>query len=632
MVHSEGWRVSGEAGGERRSLAREHRAAARAEGGGSSAEPRGLGAVGGSGLGGSGLGGSGLGGSGLGGRSRRARWRVAPVFSAWAVLLYACGTNNTYYVEQHIHLGPDAGVASPAPVAPLEPPESSEPAPVDPRPGIEASAEGETPLAGEVDAGSPLSTLGVPAADVSPGALALDVFGALGNHYWFQVSSGQVELMNAPYLGGGNYGDLYTPQGSPEPSFVDHLFVTSAGEASHTADFGKVQVRLVGQSTGRPWTENTLPNFKLDVDEFVEKGRIGGLEHLRLNNAVVGSIYREKLTFDLYRALGYPAPRTAYAWVSASVWGAGIDVPYIAVEAYKPQFCELREAELGGGCVNMWEFYGDIGAGILGLADNCQFSECEPTRALEFEDAVAATPFGDGYKAELMDWVDWDAFHRFQCLSWILETGDDALHNLNNFVLVERADGRFQHLPYSVDISLGQDWYPVVPLGGANTLAMGCQSDAECWADTIATCEVLIDAFTNAAPVAMLDAINTELEQAGMLRPGDGGRYTALRRHIEQRLVDLPVELEDNRDGPSFGEECPYPLLQCGDSCVLYPEDCVVCEPAAPEELPEDDDGASGDDAADAGVDESAPDDNGPDDNGEACLPPIDVYGQPVLF
>jgi hypothetical protein len=612
MVHNEGWRVSEQSRGEPRSVSGEHRAAARGEGGGSSGELSCLDAVA---------------GSGLGGSRGRARWRAAPAFSAWVVLLYACGTNNSYYVEQHIHLGPDAGVVS---TAPLEPPGQSEPAPVDPRPGIEASAEGEAPLGGEVDAGIPLASLGMPVADVSPSALAVDVFGVLGNHYWFQVSPEQLELMNAPYLG-GNYGDIYTPYGSPEPPYVDHLWVTSAGDAPHTADFGKVQVRLVGQSTGRPWTEDTLPNFKLDLDEFVEKGRIGGLEHLRLNNAVVGSIYREKLTFDLYRALGYPAPRTAYAWVSGSVWGADIDVPYIAVEAYKPQFCELREADLGGGCVNMWEFYGDIGAGALGVADNCQFSDCEPTRALEFEDAVAATPFGDGYKEALVDWLDWDAFHRFQCLSWILGTGDDVLHNLNNLVLVERADGRFQHLPYSVDISLGQEWYPVVPLGGSSTLAMGCQSDTECWADTIATCEVLIDAFTNAAPVAMLDAIHAELEQAGMLRSGDEARYTALRRHIEQRLVDLPLELEDNRDGPSYGEGCPFPLLQCGESCVLFPEDCVLCEPAPPEELPEDDDGAAGD-IADAGADESTPDDTGPDDNGEACLPPIDVYGQPVLF
>src|SRR5688572_786261 len=101
MVHSEGWRVSNESGDEGRSVSREHPAAARAEGGGSSGEPRGLGAAG---------------GAGFGGRRRRARWCVAPAFTAWAVLLYACGTNNSYYVEQHIYPeGPDAGVASPAP-------------------------------------------------------------------------------------------------------------------------------------------------------------------------------------------------------------------------------------------------------------------------------------------------------------------------------------------------------------------------------------------------------------------------------------------------------------------------------------------------------------------------------------
>src|SRR5688572_12621232 len=130
MVHSEGWRASGESGGEPRSGSREHRAAARAVAG-SSGEPHRLGAVG---------------GSGLSSSHCRARWRAAPAFAAWAVLLNACGTNNSYYIEQHTHLGPDAGAVS---TAPLEPPGPSEPAPVDPRPDVEASGEGEAPLAGE---------------------------------------------------------------------------------------------------------------------------------------------------------------------------------------------------------------------------------------------------------------------------------------------------------------------------------------------------------------------------------------------------------------------------------------------------------------------------------------------------
>jgi CotH protein len=576
-----------------------------------------------------------------GGRRVKAGLRGWRLEWACALSLFACGTNNTYY-EEHIHIEgagdagvPSSGVPSSGEHGEVAPPPDAGGV----RPTALGSSEGLTPIGSGLgaDAGVSLLSPGAPQADVVASALAVDVFGALGNRYWFEASSEQVEKMNAPYLGNGGYGDIYSPHGgSGAVTYVDHLLVTSAGEAAHTADFGKVQVRLVGQSTGRPWTEDALPNFKIDSDEFLEGNRIGGVKHMRLNNAVVGSIFREKLTYDLYNALGYPAPLTNYAWVSGSVWGPGVSVPYIAVESYKPQFCKLREAELGGGCVNMWEFYGDLGTGVLGFEENCQFSECDPTRGLEFEDLVSSTPPGEGFEAALADWFDWDAYHRFQCLSWILETGDDAIHNLNNFVLVERADGKFQHLPYSVDISLGQEWYAQVPLAGYNVISSGCQSDSQCWAETIAACEVLVDAFAAAGPVERLDAIYAELDGAGMLREGDEGRYKSLRRHIEQRLLDLPGELDANRNGPDIEIYCPYPLVQCGDSC-LYPEECAVCEaPPVEEGGGEAGEEPAGGDAApgpDAGVEVPGGEEPGaeepppPDEGGQACLPAINLYG-----
>jgi len=190
------------------------------------------------------------------------------------------------------------------------------------------------------DGGTPASP-GAPIADVAPEDLQLDVFGAVGNRYWLDATEQQVALMNAPFqpsVAGPFEGDLYNPY-SPAPiTFADHLFVTANGDPLHTADFGKVQVKLIGQSTGRPWTVHSLPNFKIDADEFVAKNRIGGVEHLRLNNAISGNIFREKLALDLYRALGYPAPRANHAWVSGSVWGPEVRVPYVAVEAYERQF------------------------------------------------------------------------------------------------------------------------------------------------------------------------------------------------------------------------------------------------------------------------------------------------------
>jgi hypothetical protein len=558
--------------------------------------------------------------------------------AALVALLAACGTNNTYY-EEHIHIeggGADAGAPAQEPDEPTTSgdPDSGDGSGEGREPTTPAASEGLSPVDLEPDGEVPALSPGAPGADVAPAALAIDVFGTLGNHYWFEASEAQVEKMNAPYSGGfGGYGDIYTPSGGGSVTFVDHLFVTTAGEDPHTADFGKVQVRLVGQSTGRPWTLDSLPNFKIDSDEFVAGNRIGGVKHMRLNNAVVGSIFREKLTLDLYRELGYPAPQATYAWVSGSVWGPSIDVPYIAVESYKPQFCKLREAELGGGCVNMWEFVGDLGYGLLGYAENCQFSECDPTRALEFELDAIQTPPGPGFKETLSEWLDWDAFHEFQCLSWILATGDDALHNQNNFVLMERTDGKFQHLPYSIDISLGQEWYPQVPLAGGNLLSQGCQSDPECWDDTLAMCEVLVDSFIDLNPIAMLDQTYALLSQQGMLRDGDEDRYRSLSSYLARRIEELPLELEQNRENgpPPVGVFCEYPYIQCGDVCML-PEECYLCEPD-PDPLPDAGVGEVEEAARGAAADVALPDPGVPLPPDvpppQQCLPPIDIYPMP---
>lgn len=425
----------------------------------------------------------------------------------------------------------------------------------------------------------------------------VDVFGVVGNRYWFGVSAEQLAEMNegtnngGPVFDGPLNGDIYTP-GGQTANFVDHLWVTSAGPDTGIADYGKVQVKLAGQSTMRPWSKRSIPNFNVDSNEFVDKQRIGGFEHLRFNNGQVGSIFREYLTLELYKELGYPAPLVTFAWVSSNVWGGDVEIPYVLVERYKRSFCARGDA-FGGKCENMWEFVGDIGQkqdpnpgplppkpgnapSVFDDPNNCQFSECDNTRVKQLEQLIDETPPGEGFKAATEALIDWPAFHRFQCLSWVLATGDDTLHNSNNVVLAERADGKFQYLPYSVDISLGQDWYLSVPLPGTSNIARGCQADKACWADTIAACEDVLGDFVKAKPIAMLDDLFDLLDAEGMLRPGDEARYELLRAWFEERLVALPDELEENREGPVL---CTGGTVDCGGSC-LPPEQCgIVCEP-----------------------------------------------------
>jgi hypothetical protein len=529
----------------------------------------------------------------------RLRRTSASAIVGWALIAAGCdGTHvtNNYYTQAP---KPDAGEPDAAADAGVLPGETSEPETSAPNPTSEptldaggtADAGGGESTVGEtsapsVDAGGDATDLG-DAGDggsgITPENLELDMFGTYQNTFKFVVSDEQLSIMNQRYNGGGGpiylygnqYGDIYQPGGNAggDTTFVDHLFATNT--VGETADFGKTEVKLVGESTGRAWTTSSLPNFRVDTNEFTKGQKLGGYENVRFNNAIVGSIFREKFTFDFYRDLGYPAPQATYAWVQTSVWGDEVKVPYVAVEVYKRDFCKNREEYFGGECPNMWEFPGDFGQGRFTDPEACQFSECDATRVSELDAIVADTRPGPGYKEALAEYLDWDSFHEFQCLSWIFVTGDDALHNMNNFVLVERPDGKFQYLPYSIDISFGQDWYRYVELPGQNTVARGCQADPDCWADTVATCDVLLDAFEAAEPLTRLDNLYSELDTAGMLRNGDEDRYQDMRRYIEERLTNMPGELDALREGP-YANGCPEGQIMCGNYCA-YQWDCYLC-------------------------------------------------------
>lgn len=503
-------------------------------------------------------------------------------------LLFALGacSEKNYYTENVYVRSPDAEAPPPTPSVEDEAGAPQE-AGVDPAPVGDAGSEpsngdgGAEPPAEEAGVPDRPNMEGAPTPNTSAAELDLDVFGVIGNRYWFATDPKQVEAMNGLHNGPGfpifnQYGDIYTPGGEGDKTYVDSLFVTTAGPEPLTADFGKIQTRLIGQSTSRPWSPTTLPNLRLNMDGYTDGMRLGGFEHVRFNNNLVGSIFREKLTLDLYRAMGYPAPLATFAWVGSNVWGEDLAIPYTLTEVYKKSLCKRHADDLGGGCVNMWEFAGDLGWGALGSPDTCQTDECDPGRALDLETLLLDTPPGPGFKDDMKDWIAWDEFHQFQCLSWILATGDDALHNQNNVLLVERADGLFQYLPYSVDISLGQDWYPTVELPGHNLVSTGCQNDEACWADTIATCKSMLEEFADLDPIGRLDTMYSDLEAEGMLRGGDEGRYESLRSWFERRLEDMPLELEGYRELPLT---CGYPYVMCDGECVLEGECYGGCVP-----------------------------------------------------
>jgi hypothetical protein len=388
----------------------------------------------------------------------------------------------------------------------------------------------------------------------SSDSFSIDVFGEVGNVYEFSVSSEQAQKMEETVE---NSEDQYPPPGGG--TFADALVVRARNGTSR--HYGKTGLRIIGQSSRRDWDH--IPSLKLDVDKFVPSApKIGAWERLRMHNGQVGGIFREAVALRVWRALGYPTPLTNFVWVRSSVWGDGIGVPYTLVENYKRDWCERT---LPNGCLNMWEGAGDIGS----LNSMCQLSSCDNARLESLQAAMNEAMPGPGYRAALESFIDWPAFEKFQCLSWMTATGDDYIHNLNNTVLVERPDGKFQLLPYSTDISAGQSWYPSVGLPGISALAIGCQADPLCWSKLLTTCATLVDQFDELKTASsILAPIYAELNAQGMLRERDEERFAELSQWYEER----PKQLRD---------DAIWTATPCQDDsqCVAAPNGASKCHP-----------------------------------------------------
>jgi spore coat protein CotH len=85
-------------------------------------------------------------------------------------------------------------------------------------------------------------------------------------------------------------------------------------------DFTNVAVRYKGNGTYLNSQRGMKRPFKIDLNKFTKGQRLAGRGTLNLHNMIVDDSYMsDSLGYELFRAAGVPAPRTAYARVFASV-------------------------------------------------------------------------------------------------------------------------------------------------------------------------------------------------------------------------------------------------------------------------------------------------------------------------
>jgi hypothetical protein len=115
-----------------------------------------------------------------------------------------------------------------------------------------------------------------------------------------------------------------------------------------------------------------------------------------------------------------------------------------------------------------------------------------------------------------------------------------------------------------------------VLLLGSSALASGCQSDPQCWDETIAACEDLIERFDKLNPELIVDETVETLSDLDMMRSGDAERAQEIREWYVQRQLDLPAELERFRYIPDINGNCPEGLEPCDDGGCGTHEQCLV--------------------------------------------------------
>lgn len=211
----------------------------------------------------------------------------------------------------------------------------------------------------------------------------------------------------------------------------------------------------------------TKPGLRIDMDEFMDGGRLRGRELLTLNNTPQDpTMMRTCLAYEVFAAAGVPAPACAFAHLVVNGEDLGL---YAHVETPDSDFIERvagdRDAPFFEGTLS------DLTAGWTATFD----PDSDGAYPALLDAAVAAVDSGD--LDEIGRHIDLPAFYRFWAAEVLVGHWDGYGWNRNNYyVVIDPADGLLRFVPWGPDaafsdLSLGvsSDW---IALSSALPLAL----------------------------------------------------------------------------------------------------------------------------------------------------------------
>ncbi|HMI93110.1 MAG TPA: CotH kinase family protein [Polyangiales bacterium] len=232
----------------------------------------------------------------------------------------------------------------------------------------------------------------------------------------------------------------------------------------------RVGVRFKGHRSLRKWSSK--PAFKLDFDKYTKGQTLLGLRSLVLNNMVDDpTMAREALGYEVFRALGTPAPRTGYAELNVNGQRFGL---YTVLEPPDAPFL-ARHFERDDGPLYEGEYGCDLEpdhVAELGLEHGDDRDRSSLRALVEAADGPIAAML-DGEHAPL----DPERFFAFLAAGAWLADFDGYRHAHNYRLYYDPGARRWSLMPWGLDRVLERD---MSVFDSHERLASKCFADRDC--------------------------------------------------------------------------------------------------------------------------------------------------------
>jgi len=296
--------------------------------------------------------------------------------------------------------------------------------------------------------------------------------------FHIEMTAKEYEAMQPPPNAGGGFGFGFPGQPMPKAPEkkpgdrethrsvfgtefpVAHATIRTEG---HTAT--NVAIRYKGNSTYLATARSLKRSLKIDVNEFEEGQKFLGVKTLNLHSGVHDPAkLREAITYEIFRAAGAPAPRTAFAEVTLTVPGKydkellgfytfteQVNKPFLERHFKTDKGLLMKPERIRG-----LDFAGDTWEPLKAAYQPKRDATPEEiARILAFLKLVNRAPAAQ-FEMEIAGFLDIDAYLRFLAATALTSNLDSFFTNGHNFYLYLHPDTKkFHFITWDTDLSLG---------------------------------------------------------------------------------------------------------------------------------------------------------------------------------